>query len=137
MEMEEPHRGSAWANGLFYLFSIRNSWGDVGGCRAIGIGLCLTLSIDSGVIFVPVIGALQLKMDRSLTEKSFLELMRMAIGQLPMIGKLVTRAPDTKMAGGRGRARKVLPSFSRSVIGLSQAAAQVAPGSDFVRSAAL
>ena len=47
--------------------------------------------VVGGIIAVPVIGALQLRMDKRLSEKSFLSLMKMSIAQLPVIGGLVKK----------------------------------------------
>jgi hypothetical protein len=42
--------------------------------------------VIAGVLFVPLIGALQLKQDDRLKDESFLALMKMVIGSLPLIG---------------------------------------------------
>lgn len=45
--------------------------------------------VIAGVLFVPIIGALQLKQDERVQDETFLELMKMVIGQLPLIGNML------------------------------------------------
>src|SRR5690606_3736110 len=74
---------SAWANGLFYL--------TVFVVVILGLGILansvpfwtLVVVLITAVIVIPIIGAFQLRQDDRLTEKSFLELMRLVIKQLP------------------------------------------------------
>lgn len=85
----EPVVRSAWANGLFYLFVFV-----VVACVVALIAgsldpLTLGIVVIAGLIAVPLIGALQLSMDKRLSQKTFLELMRLVIRQLPIIGGLV------------------------------------------------
>jgi hypothetical protein len=77
---------SAWANGSFYLFVFVVV---IAGISFLGkqldfIVLCIV--VIAGVLFVPLIGALQLKQDDRLQDESFLALMKMVIGSLPLIG---------------------------------------------------
>jgi hypothetical protein len=51
----------------------------------------LPLILIAGAIFVPIIGALQLKQDGRFSDKSFVELMRIVVGQLPLVGKLARK----------------------------------------------
>jgi Flp pilus assembly protein TadB len=96
MKGDDAQQRSAWANGLFYLFAFVIVCATLAViARSVSL-YALPLVLIAGVIFVPVIGALQLKMDGSLPDKSFLQLMGMAIGQLPLIGRLVTRTPGTE-----------------------------------------
>ncbi|MEB3122172.1 MAG: COR domain-containing protein [Snowella sp.] len=77
---------SAWANGSFYLFVFVVVVAGIGflGKQLDFIVLCVV--IIAGVLFVPLIGALQLKQDDRLKDESFLALMKMVIGSLPLIG---------------------------------------------------
>lgn len=85
----EPVVRSAWANGLFYLFAFVVVSGVVAWIAGSLDLLALGIVVIAGLIAVPLIGALQLSMDKRLSQKTFLELMRLVIGQLPLIGGLV------------------------------------------------
>jgi len=79
---------SPWASGSFYLATFL--------VVIIGLGVLassvpfyvLVIVLISAILFVPLIGALQLKQDKRLSEKKFMELIGMVIGQLPLIGKI-------------------------------------------------
>jgi GTPase SAR1 family protein len=77
---------SAWANGSFYLFVFVVVVAGIGflGKQLDFIVLCVV--VIAGVLFIPLIGALQLKQDDRLKDESFLALMKMVIGSLPLIG---------------------------------------------------
>ncbi|MEB3191813.1 MAG: COR domain-containing protein [Snowella sp.] len=77
---------SAWANGSFYLFVFVVVVAGIGflGKQLDFIVLCVV--IIAGVLFIPLIGALQLKQDDRLKDESFVALMKMVIGSLPLIG---------------------------------------------------
>jgi Leucine-rich repeat (LRR) protein len=79
---------SAWANGSFYLFTFAVVIAGLGVLARTVPPYALGGILIAAIIFVPVIGALQLRQDDRLSEKSFLDLMKMVIGQLPLIGKL-------------------------------------------------
>jgi hypothetical protein len=49
----------------------------------------LGLMIPGGLLFLTVIGALQLTQDERLSQKSFLALMKMVLEQLPIIQRFV------------------------------------------------
>ncbi|MFB2891479.1 COR domain-containing protein [Aerosakkonemataceae cyanobacterium BLCC-F50] len=80
---------SAWANGSFYLFVFVVVVAGIGflGNQLAFPAFCVV--VISGILFVPIIGALQLKQDERLQDESFLELMKMVIGQLPLIGDVL------------------------------------------------
>ena len=91
---------SAWANGSFYLVIFIVV---VAGIGFLGSNLpfpVLCVVIIAGVLFVPIIGALQLKQDDRVKDETFLELMKLVIGQLPLIGnplnKLLNPADKSK-----------------------------------------
>jgi hypothetical protein len=80
---------SAWANGSFYLFVFVVV---VAGIGFLGQELSFPVFcvvVIGGVLFVPIIGGLQLKQDDRVQDETFLELMKMAIGGLPLIGNML------------------------------------------------
>ncbi len=87
---------SAWANGSFFLFAF----------AVVIAGLCvvakivppyvLSIVLVSGVVFVLLIGALQLRQDNRISEKSFMQLVGMVIKQLPLIGRLAKKTKSNK-----------------------------------------
>jgi internalin A len=91
-EKDRPVIRSAWANGSFYVFVFAVV---IAGLAIVARTVplyTLAIVLVAGGIFVPIIGAFQLRQDDWLSEKSFMELMKMAIGQLPLIGKLARRS---------------------------------------------
>ena len=80
---------SAWANGSFYLFVFVVVVAGIGflGNQLAFPTFCVV--VIGGILFVPIIGALQLKQDERLQDETFLELMKMVIGQLPLIGDVL------------------------------------------------
>jgi hypothetical protein len=86
---------SAWANGSFYLFTF----------IVIIVGLSIIagnvpwytfpIIIVAAILIVPLIGALQLRQDERLSEKGFMDLVKMVIRQLPLIKKMAKKdLPD-------------------------------------------
>ena len=91
MEEKEnkPQVASAWANGSFYLFVfvvVVAGIGFLGNQLSFPVFCVLVIA---GVLLVPIIGALQLKQDERVQDETFLELMKMVIGQLPLIGNML------------------------------------------------
>ncbi|MGK7931113.1 MAG: COR domain-containing protein [Microcystaceae cyanobacterium] len=86
---QTPKIKSAWANGLFYLFVFVVVVAGIGYLAGKLDLIPFIFVIVAGVLFVPLIGALQLRQDDRLSEKGFLELMKMVIGQLPLIGNML------------------------------------------------
>ena len=80
---------SAWANGSFYLFTFAVVIASFGFLANTVPLYTLPIILVAGALFVPIIGVFQLKQDGRLSNKSFVELMKIVIGQLPLIGKLV------------------------------------------------
>jgi hypothetical protein len=91
---ENPTRGprisvnSAWANGLFYLLVFVVVIASLGVLANSVTPWTLVIIIVAGVLFIPLIGALQLRQDERLTQKNFLELVGLVIKQLPLVGRL-------------------------------------------------
>ena len=84
-----PPVKSSWANGLFYLFIFvvvifLLTW--AAGQTSFYV---LVLIILGGLLFIPLIGTLQLRQDERLSEKSFLTLMKLVLEQLPLIKGLL------------------------------------------------
>lgn len=82
---------SAWANGSFYLASFCVVVAGLGTLANVVPLWTFGLTLVAGLLFVPLIGVLQLRQDDRLSEKGFVDLLRMVIGQLPLIGRIVKR----------------------------------------------
>jgi hypothetical protein len=92
-KMAKPSRDtvgtrSAWANGSFYLFAFVVVIVAVGMLAKTVPAYVLPIVLIAGVLFVPLIGALQLRNDERLAQKPFLELMKLVVGQLPLIRRM-------------------------------------------------
>ena len=79
---------SAWASGSFYLFAFVVVVVALGVLARSVPAYVLPIVLIAGVLFVPLIGALQLRNDERLAQKPFLELMKLVIGQLPLIRRM-------------------------------------------------
>ena len=98
-----PQVRSPWLSGSFYL-----------ACFVIIVGLCLVIArvvhplllppiIIAALLAVSVVGALQLRHDSSLSEKSFLVLMALTFKQLPFIRKKeISSAPESAPHDSKG-----------------------------------
>lgn len=76
-----------WLSGTFYVFAAVVILASLGtAARILDYWLLVTI-IVGGLIFVTVIGALQLRQDDRLSEKSFLKLLVLSFRQLPLLGK--------------------------------------------------
>jgi GTPase SAR1 family protein len=80
---------SPWASGSFYLFSFLAVIIALGVLAGTVSARVLVIVIVAGVLFVPLIGALQLRQDGRLSEKSFVTVIKLVIGQLPLVGRLM------------------------------------------------
>ncbi len=79
----------AFRNGIFYLYVFVVVFCIIaffGGSLPLPY---LVLTIISTALFILIIGALQLRNDKRLSEKSFLKLMTLVLEQLPLIGNVV------------------------------------------------
>jgi hypothetical protein len=54
----------------------------------------LVVVVIAGIVLISLIGALQLRQDNQLSEKSFMQLVRIVIRQLPIIERLTRSAPE-------------------------------------------
>ncbi len=95
----KPTIKSAWANGSFYLFTFVVVVAGIGILARSISPYVLPIVLVAGIIFVPIIGALQLRQDRRLSEKSFLSLMTLVIKQLPMINNIASKFQKQKKRG--------------------------------------
>lgn len=96
--MTTPKQGggaprSPWASGSFYLFAFAVVIAGLGVLARSVPPLVLPALLVAGAVFVPMIGALQLKNDDKLKDKPFLELMKLTVGQLPLIRNLGKAKP--------------------------------------------
>jgi GTPase SAR1 family protein len=76
---------SAWANGSFYLFVVVIVFATL--CvvaNTISLAALAAILI-AGIVVVPMVGALQLRQDDRLSERPFMELMKLSFQQLPLI----------------------------------------------------
>jgi hypothetical protein len=83
-----PKIKSAWANGSFYLFLFVVV---IAGIRYLAGTLTLlnlVAIVITGIVFIPLVGALQLRQDDRLSDQNFMELVKLAIAQLPLIGNI-------------------------------------------------
>ena len=85
---QSPKIKSAWANGLFYLFIFVVVIGGIGYLAGTLKLLNLVAVILAGIVFIPLVGAFQLYQDDRLSQKNFMELVKLAIAQLPLIGNI-------------------------------------------------
>jgi hypothetical protein len=85
---------SAWANGSFYVFAFAVVIATLETVARSVPPLALGLIIIAGVLFVPLIGALQLRQDDRLSDKSFIDLVKVVVRQLPLISTLLRRARE-------------------------------------------
>jgi len=76
---------SAWANGLFYLFAFVLVVGVIAWLSGNLDSAKLGLVILTGIFAVILIGTFQLRMDKRLSEKTFVELIKLTVSQLPII----------------------------------------------------
>jgi hypothetical protein len=96
----------AWANGLFYLLVFFVVTAIVGFFVQAVPAYLLALIVCVAILLLPMIGALQLRQDEKLSDKSFLELSRLALSRLPLLGGAVGK-------GGSRGVRTPKPPRSR------------------------
>lgn len=85
---ENSQPKSAWANGSFYLAVFLVVILALGVLANSVPWYALALVLIFAVLFVPIIGAFQLQQDKNVSEKNFIKLITMVVGQLPWIGKV-------------------------------------------------
>jgi len=87
---------SPWISGSFYLAVVVIVMATLGVLTKFISPFVLPIVLVAGVIFVILINAFQLRQDKRLSEKSFLELVKMTLGQLPLIGRIFRKPPKGK-----------------------------------------
>jgi small GTP-binding protein len=85
------HIKSSWANGSFYLFLFVVVISGIGYLTGTLKLLNLIAVIIVGIVFIPLVGALQLLQDDRLSEQNFIELVKLAITQLPIVKAIFRR----------------------------------------------
>lgn len=88
---QNAKKNNAWSNGLFYLFTFIIVITGLGVlARTIPVYL-FSVVVIAGIIVIPIIGALQLRNDDRLSEKTFIELIKVFAGQLPLIDRIMNK----------------------------------------------
>jgi internalin A len=87
--VEEVKLPSAFRNGMFYLFLFVIVFSMIAFFAGILPLPYLALTIIGTAIFIILVGVLQLRQDDRLSEKNFVELTKMVLEQLPLIGNLI------------------------------------------------
>jgi hypothetical protein len=85
---------SAWANGLFYLLVFVIIFGVLGYFAQALPLYTMALIILGGILLIPLVGAFQLRQDRRLAERSFMDLIKLVIGQLPLLSRFASSRAD-------------------------------------------
>jgi internalin A len=88
LRSERSRPASPWLSGLFYLFAVAAIAAVFAAVGKVVSPWALPVIIGGAVLTLAVVGALQLRQDRGLTEKSFLTLMGMALRRLPWLGRV-------------------------------------------------
>ncbi|MEH2302830.1 MAG: hypothetical protein V7K88_28610 [Nostoc sp.] len=86
----------AYRNGMFYLLVFAIVFNTVGIFAGILPIYSLALVIIGTVLFIVIIGVLQLRGDDRLSEKSFVVLTKMVLEQLPLIGNIIKQFQGNK-----------------------------------------
>ncbi|MEH2025693.1 COR domain-containing protein [Nostoc sp.] len=86
----------AYRNGMFYLLVFAIVFNTVGIFAGILPIYSLALVIIGTVLFIVIIGVLQLRGDDRLSEKSFVDLIKMVLEQLPLIGNIIKQFQSNK-----------------------------------------
>jgi internalin A len=110
-DKEPPRPPSAWVNGSFYTFLFAVVITGVAVLSKTAPWYAFPIAVVAALIFVPLIGILEIYRTGQLSEKSFLDALKLIIGQLPLIGSLArshdsAAKPRTKTkdsSGGQDR----------------------------------
>jgi Flp pilus assembly protein TadB len=87
---------SAWANGLFYVFLFVTVVVTVNVTAGNLPLAAFVLTIVAGILFVLLVGILQLRQDDRLSEKNFIELAKLVLEQLPLVGNFIKQIASGK-----------------------------------------
>jgi internalin A len=97
----KPAAGSnPWISGSFYLFALVVILAVLMVAGNVLSPWWLPVTILGGLLLVTVVGALQLRNDDKLTDRRFIQLMRLAFHQIPLLGNL-TRPPKVTSVDAR------------------------------------
>ena len=94
---ERPELRSAWANGSFYLALFAVIVAGVAVLSKTAPWYAFPMALLAALVYVPMIGVMEIYRNDQMTEKSFLKVLRLVIGQLPVIGSLA-RTPNQEGA---------------------------------------
>ncbi|WP_375466505.1 hypothetical protein [uncultured Nostoc sp.] len=86
----------AYRNGMFYLLTFAIVFNTVGIFAGILPIYSLALVIIGTTLFRIIIGVLQLRQDDRLSKKSFVDLLKMVLEQLPLIGNIIKQLQGNK-----------------------------------------
>jgi hypothetical protein len=93
-----------WLAGGFYLLAFVVSISAVAAIASFVSYWILPIVVVTGTLALVIIGALQLKQDKRLSDARFIDLMTLALAQLPLVGKLLRNsAPATPQVARRKR----------------------------------
>jgi Flp pilus assembly protein TadB len=87
---------SAWANGLFYVFLFVMVVVTVNVTAGNLPLAAFVLTIVAGILFVLLVGILQLRQDDRLSEKNFIKLAKLVVEQLPLVGNFIKQIASGK-----------------------------------------
>ncbi|WP_071518279.1 hypothetical protein [Geitlerinema sp. PCC 9228] len=87
---------SAWANGLFYVFLFVTVVMTINVTAGNLPFLAFVLTVVAGILFVLLVGVLQLRQDDRLLEKNFIELAKLVVEQLPLVGNFIKQIASGK-----------------------------------------
>lgn len=87
---------SAWANGLFYVFLFVTVVVTVNVTAGNLPFPAFVLTVVAGILFVLLVGILQLRQDDRLSEKNFIELAKLVVEQLPLVGNFIKQIASGK-----------------------------------------
>jgi hypothetical protein len=84
----------AYRNGMFYLLAFEIVFFSVAIFAGILPLYSLIVAVVATVFFLILIGVLQLRMDKRISEKSFVELVEIVVKQLPVLGSILKNIQD-------------------------------------------
>jgi internalin A len=89
LEHDQPRPPvNAWANGSFYLVAVVVVLGAVAMVTKIAPLVAVPIALVVGVLLVSIIGAFQLRSDAGLSDKSFVDLMRITLARMPSLRRI-------------------------------------------------
>lgn len=89
------NKNNPWQSGSFYLFAALVTIAALSVCAIYLPIYAIPITIIAAILIISIVGALQLKNDSQLTDKTFLSLMVISLKQIPFLRKIDKNA-DTK-----------------------------------------